>query len=84
MTDKYELEVLAASTDLPRVMKVAPTAATATRAEGTVATVRTNEAVFGRLDTDVLATPSNERLRQLAAAHPPPPLWLEGEEEDLF
>lgn len=34
--------------------------------------------------TDVLGTPSIERLRQLAAANPPPQHWLDGDEEDLF
>jgi hypothetical protein len=28
--------------------------------------------------------PSKERLRELAAANPPPQRWLEGPEEDLF
>ncbi len=34
--------------------------------------------------TDVLGTPSNERLIQWAAASPPPQHWLDGDEEDLF
>ena len=34
--------------------------------------------------TDVQNTPSLERLRQLAAANPPPQSWLDGDEEDLF
>ena len=33
---------------------------------------------------DVENTPSNDRLRELAANNPPPPQWLEGPEEDLF
>jgi len=27
---------------------------------------------------------SNERLKELATKNPPPPEWLEGDEEDLF
>jgi len=30
------------------------------------------------------STPSNERLKELAAQHPPSPEWLEGQEEPLF
>ncbi len=29
-------------------------------------------------------TPTNARLKELAAQSPPPPEWFEGEEEDLF
>ncbi|MHC4399592.1 MAG: hypothetical protein ACYTG0_07925 [Planctomycetota bacterium] len=29
-------------------------------------------------------TPANDRLRELAADNPPPPEWLEGDEEQLF
>ena len=29
-------------------------------------------------------TPTNERLKQLAAQSPPPAEWFRGEEEDLF
>ena len=42
------------------------------------------ESAWGSMETDVLATPSNDHLRQLAGANPPPRLWLHGAEEDLF
>ena len=33
---------------------------------------------------DIENTPTNDRLRKLAADNPPPSQWLEGEEEELF
>ena len=33
---------------------------------------------------NAVAPMTNDELRQLAARHPPPAKWLEGEEEDLF
>jgi len=33
---------------------------------------------------DVPGTPSNARLRELAAKHPPAKKWFDAEEEDLF
>lgn len=33
---------------------------------------------------EIKNTPTNDHLRKLAADHPPPSQWLEGEEEKLF
>ena len=34
--------------------------------------------------TDILGTPDNEYLKQLASTSPPPAWWFQGDEEDLF